>query len=93
MAYDPMVHPGPRLPAVGAEQTAVRIYEVAPRDGLQNEREIVTDRRQGRADPSASWPLGPTTDIEVTSFVRPAWIPQLADASRRAQRAAPGSRA
>ncbi|MFM2244757.1 MAG: hypothetical protein RL071_831 [Pseudomonadota bacterium] len=79
MAYDPMVHPGPRLPAVGAEQTAVRIYEVAPRDGLQNEAQVVsTDDKVELIERLVAAGL---TDIEVTSFVRAAWIPQLADAA------------
>lgn len=79
MAYDPMVHPGPRQPAVGAEQTAVRIYEVAPRDGLQNETQVVTtDDKVQLIERLVAAGL---TDIEVTSFVRAAWIPQLADAA------------
>lgn len=79
MAYDPMVHPGPRLPAVGAEQTAVRIYEVAPRDGLQNEAQVVTT--DDKVELIERLVRSGLTDIEVTSFVRAAWIPQLADAA------------
>jgi hydroxymethylglutaryl-CoA lyase len=57
----------------------VRVVEVGPRDGLQNEREIVpTDAKVEliRRLVAAGY-----EDIEVTSFVRPRWIPQLADAS------------
>jgi hydroxymethylglutaryl-CoA lyase len=58
---------------------SVRIYEVAPRDGLQNEAAVVPTAEKGEliARLAASG-LG---DIEVTSFVRPRWIPQLADAA------------
>ena len=54
----------------------VTLVDVGPRDGLQNEKE----------------PVGPTTrsssctacrprlrEIEVTSFVSPKWVPQMAD--------------
>ena len=56
---------------------SVRIYEVAPRDGLQNEPEFVETADKLRfieALADAGY-----TDIEVGSFVRPRWIPQLAD--------------
>ena len=57
---------------------AVRIVEVGPRDGLQNEKQIVpvADKRrliEGLAQ------CGLQT-VEATSFVSPKWIPQLADA-------------
>jgi hydroxymethylglutaryl-CoA lyase len=56
----------------------VRIYEVGPRDGLQNEAEPVPLETKLRylellADAGL-------TEIEATSFVAPAAIPQLADA-------------
>ena len=57
----------------------VRIVEVGPRDGLQNEKQVVpTDtkleliERLGRAG---------LTAIEATSFVSPKWVPQMADAA------------
>ena len=56
----------------------VTIHEVGPRDGLQNESEVVST-----ADKLAfveSLVASGLTDIEVTSFVRPRWVPQLADA-------------
>ncbi len=57
----------------------VRIVEVGPRDGLQNETAIVAtadkialiDRLSATGLPS----------IEATSFVSPKWVPQLADAA------------
>src|SRR5262245_14919559 len=61
----------------------VRIYEVGPRDGLQNEARTVPT-----ADKVALIDLLSRTGlpaIEVTSFVSPKWIPQLADASEVAK--------
>jgi hydroxymethylglutaryl-CoA lyase len=57
----------------------VRIVEVGPRDGLQNEKRIVPpvdkialiDRLSGTG----------LRCIEATSFVSPKWVPQLADAA------------
>jgi len=57
----------------------VRIFEVGPRDGLQNEKDIVpVEVKVGLTDrlTDAGIPV-----IEVTSFVSPKWIPQLADAT------------
>ena len=66
------------LPAGASPDRRVRIYEVGPRDGLQNEAGLIATvdklhfiRLLGAAG---------LTDIEATSFVRPASIPQLADA-------------
>ncbi|MEA2254364.1 MAG: hydroxymethylglutaryl-CoA lyase [Solirubrobacteraceae bacterium] len=56
----------------------VRIREVGPRDGLQNEPEVVaTDDKVCLIDALMRTGL---RRIEVTSFVRPDVIPQLADA-------------
>lgn len=56
----------------------VTIHEVGPRDGLQNESEVVsTDDKIAFIEALVASGL---TDIEVTSFVRPRWVPQLADA-------------
>ncbi|HXX67910.1 MAG TPA: hydroxymethylglutaryl-CoA lyase [Polyangiaceae bacterium] len=70
----------------------VSIYEVSPRDGLQNERAIVPLRGKLRLI-EALVACG-LTRIEITSFVSPKWIPQLADADEVAQHAplAPGVR-
>jgi len=58
---------------------AVRIYEVSPRDGLQNEPQVIsTDAKVGLI---ARLVEAGFTDIEVTSFVRASWIPQLSDAT------------
>ena len=56
----------------------VRIREVGPRDGFQNEPEVVpTDEKVRLIDLLARTGL---TRLEVTSFVRADVIPQLADA-------------
>ena len=55
----------------------VRMVEVGPRDGLQNEKAIVpTDVKVGLIDrlTDAGLPA-----IEATSFVSPKWVPQMAD--------------
>jgi hydroxymethylglutaryl-CoA lyase len=59
---------------------SVRIHEVGPRDGLQNEQAVVPVeekaefiRRLGDAG---------LRTVEATSFVRPEWVPQLADAEQ-----------
>jgi hydroxymethylglutaryl-CoA lyase len=59
--------------------SAVRIREVGPRDGFQNEPEVIQTGEKVRLIEL----LGATglRRIEVTSFVRPDVIPQLADAS------------
>ncbi len=56
----------------------VSVYEVSPRDGLQNETAIVpTTKKKRLLDALAASGLG---RIEMTSFVSPRWVPQLADA-------------
>ncbi|XP_018436627.1 hydroxymethylglutaryl-CoA lyase, mitochondrial isoform X1 [Raphanus sativus] len=56
----------------------VKIVEVGPRDGLQNEKNIVPTSVKVeliRRLVSAGLPV-----VEATSFVSPKWVPQLADA-------------
>ena len=56
---------------------SVRIVEVGPRDGLQNEKTIVpTFTKIEFIDRLASAGL---TYVEATSFVSPKWVPQMAD--------------
>jgi hydroxymethylglutaryl-CoA lyase len=56
----------------------VRIVEVGPRDGLQNEKAIVpTATKIELIDRLSDTGL---QTIEATSFVSPKWVPQLADA-------------
>lgn len=60
-------------------QPEVRIVEVGPRDGLQNERwRIPTDVKVAFVDALSASGL---TTIEATSFVSPEAVPQLADAA------------
>jgi len=57
---------------------SVRVREVGPRDGFQNESEVIaTDDKVELIDTLARTGL---RRLEVTSFVRPDVIPQLADA-------------
>ena len=68
-----MSHPVTGLPE------RVTIYEVGPRDGLQNESAIVPVEAKAefvRRLVAAGLPV-----VEATSFVHPRWVPQLADAA------------
>jgi hydroxymethylglutaryl-CoA lyase len=63
---------------------AVTLYEVSPRDGLQNESRLIpTDDKVALIDALSGTGL---QAIEITSFVNPRWIPQLADGVEVAQR-------
>ena len=56
---------------------SVRMVEVGPRDGLQNEKQIVpTAVKIGLVDRLTESGL---TAIEAGSFVSPKWVPQMAD--------------
>jgi hydroxymethylglutaryl-CoA lyase len=62
----------------------VSVYEVGPRDGLQNESRMVpTEDKIALIEALAATGL---PKIEITSFVSPKWIPQLADAREVAER-------
>jgi len=68
-----MVERDPSLPE------RVTIFEVGPRDGLQNEQGIVSvDAKVAFIERlvAAGLPI-----VEATSFVHPKWVPQLADAA------------
>ena len=68
----PMVVPDPSLPG------RVTIWEVGPRDGLQNESCVIDTRTKIEfIDRLSAAGLG---IVEATSFVRPDRVPQLADA-------------
>jgi len=62
----------PGLPA------RVTVYEVGPRDGLQNEAAMVP--LQVKAEFVRRLVAAGHRAVEVTSLVRPDWVPQLADA-------------
>ncbi len=73
----PAVVPQPGLPE------RVTIYEVGPRDGLQNEKALVPTETKAafiRRLVAAGLPV-----VEATSFVHPRWVPQLADAGQLLQ--------
>ncbi len=69
----------PAIPSAEPAGDVVRIVEVGPRDGLQNERVLV-----GTADKIALIEKLATTGlsvVEATAFVSPKWVPQMADAA------------
>jgi hydroxymethylglutaryl-CoA lyase len=55
----------------------VRIVEVGPRDGLQNEKQSVSTAI--KLELIERLTVAGLRDIEVTSFVSPKWVPQMAD--------------
>lgn len=58
---------------------AIRITDVAPRDGLQSEPAIIPASEKIRLVELLAQTR--VDEIEVSSFVSPKWIPQLADAA------------
>lgn len=64
---------------MSAQPASVRIVEVGPRDGLQNEKTIIPAATKVELIDRLSQ-TGLRT-IEATSFVSPKWVPQLADAA------------
>ncbi|WP_026453273.1 hydroxymethylglutaryl-CoA lyase [Saccharomonospora iraqiensis] len=76
-----------RLPTAEGLPERVTIWEVGPRDGLQNESAVVpVEVKLEFLDRLARAGL---TTVEATSFVRPEWVPQLADAETLLERLAP----
>jgi hydroxymethylglutaryl-CoA lyase len=64
---------------VSARPFRVTVFEVGPRDGLQNEKASVsTSRKIAFVDQLSASGLAA---IEVSAFVSPKWVPQMADAS------------
>ena len=68
----PMVQPMPGLPE------RVTIYEVGPRDGLQNEKSVVPV--EVKAEFVRRLLAAGLQTVELTSFVPQKWVPQLGDA-------------
>ena len=61
-----------------SDEVTIEITEVGPRDGLQNEPMLVaTDQKIAFINALSRSGL---RSIEVSSFVSPKWVPQLADA-------------
>ena len=67
-----MVEPAPGLP------DRVTIYEVGPRDGLQNEKTVVPV--EVKAEFVRRLLAAGMSTVELTSFVPQTWVPQLGDA-------------
>jgi hydroxymethylglutaryl-CoA lyase len=63
---------------VGSLPEQVVIWEVGPRDGLQNEGGTVPTAT--KVELVRRLEAAGLTTVEVTSMVRPEWVPQLADA-------------
>lgn len=59
--------------------THVKIVEVAPRDGLQNEKELVST--QVKIELIDRLSAAGFANIESASFVSPKWVPQMADSA------------
>ncbi len=61
----------------------VNVVDVTPRDGLQNEKEIVSTREKLLLIEKLT--LAGIKEIQATSFVHPRWVPQMADAEAVAE--------
>lgn len=57
----------------------VKIVEVGPRDGLQNEKQIIPTSIKVQLIERLAAAGIPV--VEATSFVSPKWVPQMADAT------------
>ncbi len=79
----------PDFPAIGLSglPETVTVYEVGPRDGLQNEKGVVPVEDKARF--IARLVAAGLRVVEATSFVRPEWVPQLADAEDLVDRLEP----
>ena len=69
------------LQLLGSIPSYVKIVEVGPRDGLQNEKDIVPTKVKVELIKmlvSSGLPV-----VEATSFVSPKWVPQVVNLSRR----------
>lgn len=65
----------------------VRLFEVGPRDGLQNESEILgVDQRVEMIQRLVE---AGVRDVEIGSFVHPEWVPQMANTDEVARRLEP----
>jgi len=65
----------------------VRITDVSPRDGLQNEPGVIDVAAKVRLISMLA--LAGVDEIEVTSFVSPKWVPQLGDCAQVCDALAP----
>ena len=70
----------PQVVPLDGAPARVTIYEVGPRDGLQNESTTVPV--EVKAEFVRRLVAAGLSAVEVTSFVSPRWVPQLADAAQ-----------
>ncbi len=63
--------------------TSIQVFEVGPRDGLQNESAMVATADKIKLIQAIA--EAGLKQIEITSFVSPKWIPQLADGATLAK--------
>jgi hydroxymethylglutaryl-CoA lyase len=75
-----MTNHHPEVPFQSRYPKRVRIVEVSPRDGLQNEKLIVSV--QDKVDLIDALGAAGLRTIEVGSFVSPKWVPQMADTAQ-----------
>ncbi len=81
-----MTQPRPQVVRDPTLPERVTIWEVGPRDGLQNEQAVVPVEVKAELVQrlvGAGLPV-----VEATSFVHPKWVPQLADAAELVDRLA-----
>lgn len=73
------------------EPDEIRLFEVGPRDGLQNESALLeVDQKLELIDRLVG---AGVRDIEIGSFVHPEWVPQMADTDEVARRVLSSERA
>lgn len=80
MSAERVWRPEPRVLSADGLPDSVRVYEVGPRDGLQAETGFVAT--EVKAEFCRRLVDAGVTTIELTSFVSPTWVPQLADAEQ-----------
>ncbi|MEM7359630.1 MAG: hydroxymethylglutaryl-CoA lyase [Pseudomonadota bacterium] len=68
------------MPTQSALPSEVRLFEVGPRDGLQNEKgQLTVEDKVALVDQLSQTGL---TAIEAGSFVSPKWVPQMANSDQ-----------
>jgi len=87
IALHDITHYGSSVALFDRTPDRVSVYEVSLRDGLQNERATVPLRGKLRLIDALI--VAGLRRIEITSFVSPKWIPQLADADELAEHVKP----
>ncbi|KAI8322534.1 3-hydroxy-3-methylglutaryl-CoA lyase [Martensiomyces pterosporus] len=80
MQFTTTRHAAKSIDASGSSRPFVKIVEVGPRDGLQNEKTLIpTDVKVALINRLADAGL---SVVEATSFVSPKWVPQMGDAKQ-----------